>query len=91
MASNYLETLIAEWLEYRGMFVRTNVLVGRRAKGGYEAELDVVALDVERKRIVHYEPSMDALSWDKREARYRKKFDAGKKHIPALFEKVMRR
>ena len=90
MASNYMEALIAEWLEYRGMFVRTNVLVGPRAAGGYEAELDVVALDIENKRILHYEPSMDAQSWAKREIRYLKKFDAGKRHIPDLFENFMK-
>jgi len=90
MASNYLEALIAEWLEYRGMFVRTNVHVGPRAAGGYEAELDVVALDIENKRILHYEPSMDGSSWAKRETRYRKKFDAGKRHIPDLFENFMK-
>ena len=43
MAINFLEQLIAEWYEYRGYFVRRNVLVGRRLKGGYECELDIVA------------------------------------------------
>ena len=31
------------------------------------------------------EPSTDAHSWAKREERFKKKFDAGKKYIPALF------
>lgn len=31
---NYLESLVAEWLEYRGYFVRRNVKVGKRQKGG---------------------------------------------------------
>ena len=43
MAANYLEQMIAVWYEYRGFFVRRNVLVGKRPKGGYECELDVVA------------------------------------------------
>lgn len=85
MAGNYLEQLVAEWYEYRGYFVRRNVPVGKRAKGGYECELDVVAFHPERKHLVHLEPSTDALSWEKREARYQKKFDSGREHIPGLF------
>lgn len=30
---------------------------------------------------MHYEPSIDAISWEKREARYRKKFEAARKYI----------
>ena len=44
MSSNFLEQLVAEFYEYKGYFVRRNILVGKRAKGGYECELDVVAL-----------------------------------------------
>jgi hypothetical protein len=61
-------------------------MVGKRAKGGYECELDVVAFHPEKKHIVQIEPSMDAGSWAKREIRYKKKFDAGKKYIPKLFK-----
>ena len=57
MATNFLESLIAEWLEYKGMWVRTNVWVGPLAKGGYECELDVVAINLQEKQILHYEPS----------------------------------
>ena len=42
--SNHLEDLTAEWLEFNGYFVRKSVLVGRRDKGGWEGELDVVAV-----------------------------------------------
>jgi len=67
MANNFLEQLVAEWYEYRGYFVRRNIAVGRRTKGGYECELDIVALDPVRRHLVHIEPSMDAESWEKRE------------------------
>lgn len=90
MGVNYLESLISEWLEHQGMFVKTNVFVGPRPRGGYECELDVVAIDLKKKRILHYEPSMDADSWEKREARFRKKFEAGKKYIPETFEDFMK-
>lgn len=86
MAANYLEQLIAEWYEYQGFFVRRNVLVGKRPKGGYECELDVVAFHPHEQRLVHIEPPMDADSWAERERRYKKKFEAGRKHIPQLFK-----
>ncbi len=82
---NFLEQLAAEWLEYQGYFVRRNVHVGKRAKGGYECELDVVGFHPGKRRLVHVEPSMDSNSWAKRETRYKKKFAAGRKYIPALF------
>lgn len=37
------------------------------------------------KRLVHIESSMDADSWDKREQRFTKKFEAGEKYIRPLF------
>jgi hypothetical protein len=85
MANNFLEQLVAEWYEYRGYFVRRNVAVGKRTKGGHECELDIVAFDPVARHLVHIEPSMDAESWEKRERQFRKKFDAGLKYIPGLF------
>ncbi len=37
--ANFLEQLVAEWYEHQGYFVRRNVQVGKRTKGGYEGEL----------------------------------------------------
>jgi hypothetical protein len=85
MATNFLEQLIAEWYEYNDYFVRRNVLVGKRAEGGHESELDIVAFNPSRQHLVHVEPSMDANSWAVRETRYKKKFEAGRKYIPKLF------
>ncbi len=82
---NFLEQLTAEWLEYQGYFVRRNIHVGRRTKGGYECELDVVGFHPGLRRLMHVEPSMDSYSWTKRESRYKKKFDAGRQYVPALF------
>lgn len=82
---NFLEELVSEWYEFRGYFVRRNVRVGRRANGGYDCELDVVAFNPKTKHLVQIEPSSDAASWATRELRYKKKFDAGRKHIPDLF------
>jgi len=85
MGTNHLEELIAEWYEFNGYFVRRNVLVGKRSKGGYECELDLVAFHPEKKELIQIEPSLDAHSWKMRETRYRKKFRAGRKYIPELF------
>jgi hypothetical protein len=85
MPSNYLEQLIAEWYEYKGYFIRQNVWVGKREKGGYECELDIVAFHPGTNHLVQIEPSMDASSWSERERRYKKKFEAGRKYIPELF------
>ncbi len=85
MPNNFLEQLVAEWYEYKGYFVRRNIAVGKRRKGGYECELDIVAFNPSESHLAHIEPSMDAESWEKRERNFQKKFDAGRKHIPALF------
>jgi len=88
---NFLEQLVSEWYSYRGYYVRTNVKVGRRGAGGYEGELDVVAFHPETKEIVHVEASMDALSWDKRRKKFARRFELGRRYIPALFSFTKRR
>ncbi|HDL20702.1 MAG TPA: hypothetical protein ENH30_05425 [Nitrospirae bacterium] len=85
---NHLEQIVGEWYEYTGYFVRRNVLVGKRLKGGYDGELDIVAFNPKTKHLVHIEPSLDADSWDRREERFKKKFDLGKKYIPKLFSGI---
>src|SRR3546814_4782063 len=41
-----------------------------------------------RSHLVHVEPSMDANTWATREARYTKKFEAGRKYIPGIFNGI---
>jgi len=79
MAHNHLEQLLAEWYEYKGYIVKRNLQVGKRKKGGFECELDIVAFHPELKHLVHLEPSLDADSWAVREQRFSKKFAAEKK------------
>lgn len=88
MAANHLESLVAEWYEFNGFFVRRNVQVGRRKAGGYECELDVVGFHPKLHKLVQIEPSLDADSWAVREKRYLKKFEAGQKYIRSLFEGI---
>ena len=85
MAGNHLESLVAEWYELRGYFIRRNVQVGKLPTGGYEAELDVVGFHPEQRSLVQIEPSLDTVSWATSVERYSKKFEAGRKHIPGLF------
>jgi hypothetical protein len=78
---SHLESLIAEYLEWQGYLVKRNLKVGRRAKGGWEMELDVVGYNPEHKIIRHYEPSIDADGWPTREARYKKKFERARTYM----------
>jgi hypothetical protein len=83
---NHLENLIKQYYEWQGYVVRNNVKVGPRPQGGYEGELDIVAYrhgspDAGTARLLHIEPSLDGDAWARREQRFRKKFEAGQKHI----------
>jgi len=85
MAANHLEQIVAEWYEYQGYFIRRNVKVGRRSQGGYEGELDIVAFRPDPPHLVHIETSLDAHAWERREQRFMKKFELGRRFIPSLF------
>jgi len=79
--ASHLESLIHEYLEWQGYLVRRNLKVGRLSHGGWEMELDLIGYHPTTQDLVHYEPSLDALSWEKREARYNKKFNAARKYL----------
>ncbi|MDT8321562.1 MAG: hypothetical protein RQ826_13635 [Xanthomonadales bacterium] len=78
---NHLEGIISEWLENTGYIVARNHKVGRRVKGGWGGELDIIAYNPETNHLVHYEPSVDANSWARREERFKKKFAMGRQHV----------
>ena len=59
--------------------------MGPRPTGGHEGELDVVAFHPGERHLIHIEPSMDANSWEKREERFSKKFEIGRRYLPTLF------
>ena len=83
---NFLEQLVAEWYEYQGYFVRRNIRVGKRQKGGHDFELDVVALHAVNRHLVHIEATMDTRTWDQRRLKMERTFVAARKYIPDLFE-----
>lgn len=78
---SHLESLIVEYLDWQGYLVRRNTKVGRLKHGGWEMELDVIGFNPHSGDLVHYEPSVDAHTWETREMRYKKKFDAARKLI----------
>lgn len=86
MQNNFLEELVAEWLEYNGYIVKRNERVGRCPKGGHEGELDVVAFNPKRKNLIHVEAEGTPVSWDDREKSFKKKFAIGDRYIKTLFE-----
>lgn len=78
---SHLESLIVEYLDWQGYLVRRNTKVGRLKHGGWEMELDVIGYHPHTQDLVHYEPSLDAHSWEKRDARFTKKFQSARKYI----------
>jgi hypothetical protein len=82
---NHLEALTAEWLEYKGYFVRTAVKVDKRAAGGWNGELDVLGFHPGRQHFLHVECSLDANPWEEREAKFQRKFDMGRRYASSLF------
>lgn len=82
---NFLEEIAAEWYEYKGFFVRTNIKFGRRAMGGYVGEMDVVGYKPETSEFIHIEASTDALAWIKRKERFERKFTDARKYYMEIF------
>ena len=70
---NFLESLVAEWYEYCGFFVRSNPRTRKRLNGGWDVELDVLAYSPSDSRLIHIETSGDANSWQERKDRFLKK------------------
>jgi hypothetical protein len=82
---NFLEQLVAEWYEYEGYFVRSNVRTRKRTKGGFDVELDVLAYDLPNNILLHVETSGDADSWAERKRRFvTKKFILARKEYEAI-------
>lgn len=84
--ANFLETILTEWLEYQGYFVRCNEKVGKLAKGGWAGELDVVAFNPRGKHLIHFECSTDAWTRAKREEKFARKFEMGRRSAADLFQ-----
>lgn len=84
---NFLEQLAAEWYQYKGYLVRTNLRFGRNVhgKGGHVGEMDVIAYEPKTRDFIHVEASADADSWPKRKQTFEKKFTDARKHYMEVF------
>ena len=76
---NFLEKLTAEWYEYKGYFIRTNIRFGKTGHGGHIGEMDVIAYHPKTREFIHIECSSDSLSWEKKKKIFTKKFKNAKK------------
>ena len=70
---NFLEQLTAEWFTYKGYFVRTNIKLNKRSKGGWDNELDVLAYSAKASELIHIESTWDANTCAARKERFLKK------------------
>jgi hypothetical protein len=82
---NFLEQIVAEWYEYQGYLVRTNIKFGRRDRGGYVGEIDVIGYKPETSDFVHIETSTDAGAWPKRKIKFERKFTDARKYYMEIF------
>jgi len=84
---NFLEQLAAEWYQYKGYFVRTNIKFGRnaRGRGGHTGEMDVIAYEPKTKDFIHIEASTDALAWSRRKEIFERKFTDARKYYMEIF------
>ena len=83
---NFLEQLAAEWYEYTGYFVRTNIRANKLPKGGWRHEIDVLAYDPYKSELIHIETTGGTESWEKIEKSIEKKFSFNMND----YEKILR-
>ncbi|WP_297453939.1 hypothetical protein [Persephonella sp.] len=86
MYQNFLEELIYEYLDFKGCFVKRNIKLRKREKGGFDREIDILALDTRNCIVYHIETSFATnKSWDQTIENFkRKKFDIKKKEYAQL-------
>jgi len=82
---NFLESLAAEWLDYTGYFVKTNIRAKKLKTGGYRHELDVLGYLPEEGLLVHIETSGDSDSLATNKKKFQnKKFVLSDKEYEAI-------
>ena len=83
---NFLEQLAAEWYEFNGFFVRTNVRLGKREKGGFTGEIDVVAYNPKDRTMIHVETSTAAGKKSEIATRLLRQFKVASEQYDSLFD-----
>ncbi|NPA51438.1 MAG: hypothetical protein GXO22_00895 [Aquificae bacterium] len=76
MYENFLEELIYEYFEFKNFFVKRNIKLRKRTRGGYDREIDILALCPRNNHLYHIESSFAADSWEQTILNFKnKKFD----------------
>lgn len=81
---NFLEELVAEWLEFSGYLVSQNVRYGTPPGGGYLGECDVLGFLPQTGEYIHVEVSGAASRRDDLIARLHEQFDKAKEFYRTL-------
>ena len=84
LVNNFLETVLTEWYNYQGYFVKNNVNYGKRQAGGYIGEIDVLAYHPSMRELIHVETSTDANKWSERVERINQKFSNAKPYYRSI-------
>ena len=71
---NFLEELIAEWYQYRGLLVMRNINLKKSVGGGIAGEIDILAFYPPGLQIIHAETSADSKRWRERIKFFKEKF-----------------
>jgi len=82
----FAEKLLAEWYEYKGYFVKTNIRINKLKTGGYGGEMDVVAYNPKINEMIHIEVSGEAISWKKKKEKIEDKFKTAKESYEEEFQ-----
>jgi hypothetical protein len=64
------------------------VKVGKRKKGGWDGELDVIGFHPARRHLLHVECCIDPANWETRETKFARKFAMGREHARNFFQEM---
>ena len=85
---NFLEELVAEWLQQNGWLVSKNVRYGPRPEGGYVGEADLIAFHPDGGEYLHVETSQAAPSKAKLAKKFRDQFRKAKRFYPEMLSGI---
>ncbi|MFW9996052.1 MAG: hypothetical protein ACFFD4_28685 [Candidatus Odinarchaeota archaeon] len=86
----YLEELVAEWYDFKGYFVKTNIPFGKGEQGGIKGEIDVLVYDPATQVLKHVEVETGATSYSEIAEKTSKKFERASDYYSKLFPSGVR-
>lgn len=78
---NYLEQAVKEWFEFQGYYVRHNIFMVTRKRGGHEGEADVLAIHPKTSMRIHIECDTAADRSDRWKDRMKRKLELAKREL----------